>query len=32
VAVFPSDGDSADVLLAAAQERLATQDRLAAAT
>jgi hypothetical protein len=32
VAVFPSDGDSADVLLAVAQERLATQDRLTAAT
>jgi len=32
VAVFPSDGDSADVLLAAAQERLAAQDRLTAAT
>jgi len=32
VAVFPSDGDSADVLLAVAQERLATQDRLTAPT
>jgi GAF domain-containing protein len=32
VAVFPSDGNSADVLLAVAQERLATQDRLTAAT
>ena len=32
VAVFPSDGDSADVLRAVAQERLAAQDRLAAAT
>ena len=32
VAVFPSDGNSADVLLAVAQERLAAQDRLTAAT
>ena len=32
VAVFPSDGDSANVLLAVAQERLATQDRLTART
>ena len=32
VAVFPSDGNSADVLLAVAQERLATQDRLTAPT
>jgi hypothetical protein len=32
VAVFPSDGDSADVLLAVAQERIATQDRLTAPT
>jgi len=32
VAVFPSDGNSADILLAVAQERMATQDRLTAAT
>jgi len=32
VAVFPSDGNSADVLLAVAKERLATQNRLTAPT
>jgi len=32
VAVFPSDGDSADILRTVAQERMATQDRLTAAT